>query len=279
VAAQGTDRHLIALPAPTGWPIVLAFGVTLLFAGLVTDAAVTTLGAMLAVIAALGWFNEVLPHERHEVVVVSGERVAQAAVTRPVAHLRVDASAQRAWLPLETYPVSAGIKGGIAGGVVMALLAAAYGIVSGNSVWYPINLLAGGFFPEAVNQPSSTIAAFKLTPLLIAVAIHGTTSVLVGLLYGATLPMLPRHPIALGGIVAPIVWSGLLYGVLGILNPVMNQRIDWPWFIASQFGFGVTAGVVVATQERIRTWQRLPLMMRAGFEAPGLVPAHEEDRR
>ena len=279
MAAQGTDRHLIALPAPTGWPIVLAFGVTLLFAGLVTDAAVTTLGAMLAVIAALGWFNEVLPHERHEVVVVSGERVAQAAVTRPVAHLRVDASAQRAWLPLETYPVSAGIKGGIAGGVVMALLAAAYGIVSGNSVWYPINLLAGGFFPEAVNQPSSTIAAFKLTPLLIAVAIHGTTSVLVGLLYGATLPMLPRHPIALGGIVAPIVWSGLLYGVLGILNPVMNQRIDWPWFIASQFGFGVTAGVVVATQERIRTWQRLPLMMRAGFEAPGLVPAHEEDRR
>ena len=279
MAAQGTDRHLIALPAPTGWPIVLAFGVTLLFAGLVTDAAVTTLGTMLAVIAALGWFNEVLPHERHEVVVVSGERVAQAAVTRPVAHLRVDASAQRAWLPLETYPVSAGIKGGIAGGVVMALLAAAYGIVSGNSVWYPINLLAGGFFPEAVNQPSSTIAAFKLTPLLIAVAIHGTTSVLVGLLYGATLPMLPRHPIALGGIVAPIVWSGLLYGVLGILNPVMNQRIDWPWFIASQFGFGVTAGVVVATQERIRTWQRLPLMMRAGFEAPGLVPAHEEDRR
>jgi len=64
-----------------------------------------------------------------------------------------------------------------------------------------------------------------------------------------------------------------------LLNPVMNQRIDWPWFVASQFGFGVTAGLVVATQERIRTWQGLPLLVRAGVEAPGLVPAHEEEPR
>ena len=42
----------VELPAPTAWPIVLAFGLTLLFAGLVTSPAVSLLGAILAVAAA-----------------------------------------------------------------------------------------------------------------------------------------------------------------------------------------------------------------------------------
>ena len=37
----------VELPAPTAWPIALAFGVALLFAGLVTSPAVSTLGAIL----------------------------------------------------------------------------------------------------------------------------------------------------------------------------------------------------------------------------------------
>ena len=53
----------------------------------------------------------------------------------------------RARLPLEIYPVSAGVKGGLAGGVAMAVLAMLYGIVSGHGIWYPINLLSVGFFP------------------------------------------------------------------------------------------------------------------------------------
>ena len=35
----------------------------------------------------------------------------------------------RAWLPVKTYPVSAGVKGGLAGGVAMAVLACAYGVL------------------------------------------------------------------------------------------------------------------------------------------------------
>jgi hypothetical protein len=85
------------------------------------------------------------------------------------------------------------------------------------------------------------------------------------------LPMLPRRPILLGGFVAPIAWTGLLHSVLGVVNPVMNQRIDWFWFVLSQIGFGIVAGLVVSRQERIQTWQRLPLSVRAGIEAPGLV--------
>ena len=264
------DTRSVHIPAPTAWPIVLAFGVTLIFAGLVTNEAVTVLGALLSALAAVGWFRNVLPEEAHETVRV-GVVLPPAAAHRRVAHLEIAAQRQRAWLPLEIYPVTAGIKGGVAGGVAMALLAMAYGIVSGPSIWYPINLLAAGFFPSAVHLPTSEIAAFHVRPLLIATTIHLITSLLVGLLYGAMLPMLPRRPIVLGGFVAPIAWSGLLHSVLGVVNPVMNQRIDWFWFVLSQIGFGIVAGFVVSREERVKTWQRLPLAVRAGLEAPGLV--------
>jgi hypothetical protein len=63
----------------------------------------------------------------------------------------------------------------------------------------------------------------------------------------------------------------LLYSILGIVNPVLNQRIDWFWFVLSQLGFGIAAGMVVFRQERIHTWQHLPFALRAGMEATGAV--------
>ena len=50
----------IEMPAPTAWPAVMAFGLTLVFAGLVTAVPVSILGAILAVAGAVGWFREVL---------------------------------------------------------------------------------------------------------------------------------------------------------------------------------------------------------------------------
>jgi hypothetical protein len=269
------EAAVVRVPAPTAWPIVLAFGVTLTFAGLVTSEAVTVLGVLLAIPAAIGWFRDVLPIEAHETIHVRLDLPAPTLRRRPVAHVEIAANLQRAWLPLEIYPVSAGIKGGLAGGVIMALLAMGYGIVSGTGIWYPINLLAAGFLPGAARLSTTEIAAFHLRSLFIATSIHSTTSLLVGLLYGAALPMLPRRPIVLGGLIAPIAWSGLLHSTLGIVNPVMYQRIDWGWFVMSQIGFGLVAGLVVSRQERVQTWQRLPLVIRAGIETPGLIRERE----
>src|SRR2546428_13877913 len=72
----------VELPAPTAWPIVLAVGLTLVFAGLVTSASVSLLGAILAVAGCVGWFRDVLPHEKHERVSVS-ERVTPVTTRRP----------------------------------------------------------------------------------------------------------------------------------------------------------------------------------------------------
>jgi len=269
----------VLLPAPTAWPIVLAFGITLLFAGLLTSVSVTILGAVLALAGTVGWFRDVLPHEAHETVLVS-DKVEPAVTTRPeVARVGwITDELNRSWLPLEIYPVSAGIKGGLAGSVAMAILAIIYGVASKQGIWYPINLLAAGFFPSRVT--TAGIAAFHWDAFLIAAAVHLVTSLIVGLLYGAMLPMFPRRPILLGGFVAPLLWSGLLHSILDIVNPVLNQHIDWFWFVLSQLGFGIVAGIVVSRQERIHTWQHLPFALRAGMETTGAVEKKDlEDRR
>ncbi len=266
------EPDTIEMPAPTAWPIALAFGMTLLCAGLVTSAAVSVLGAIVAIAGAIGWFRNVLPYEAHEKVPVTPEVLTFTTSRREVVRVAVAIAPElkRAFLPLEIYPISAGVKGGLAGSVAMAIVAMLYGLISQHSVWYPINLLAAGFLPASMTESTATMSTFNLGIFLIAVPIHLITSLLVGLLYGAMLPMLPRRPILLGGFIAPLFWTGLLHSILGIVNPVLNQRIHWGWFVASQVAFGIVAGIVVARQERIRTWQRLPLSVRSGMEASGM---------
>jgi hypothetical protein len=276
---RATD--MVELPAPTAWPIVFAFGIALLFAGMVTSEAVSVLGAILAIAGAVGWFREVLPHEAHETVQAVRQAPVVTTMRHEVARMEIAPGLRRAWLPLEIYPISAGVKGGLAGSIAMAVLAMLYGIFSHTSIWYPVNLLAAGFFPAAVTATTSEIAAFHLRVFLIAVLIHLITSLLVGLLYGAMLPMLPRRPILLGGFLAPILWSGLISCILDVVNPVLNQRINWIWFVISQVGFGIVAGLVVSRQEHIRTWQRMPLALRSGMEGFGMRAENrgEDERR
>jgi hypothetical protein len=266
----------VDLPAPTTWPIVLAFGITLLFAGLVTNASVSVLGAALSLVAGIGWFRDVVPQEKEETVEVRERAAIAVSVRREVERLPVAPELPRPLLPLEIYPVSAGIKGGMAGGAAMAVLACLYGILKQGSIWYPINLLAATVYAQSLKFGSTSLNAFHWDSFLLAIAIHLLICLLVGLLYGAILPMFPRRPILLGGIIAPILWTGLLHSILGLINPLLNQLIDWRWFIASQFGFGIVAGLVVVQQERIRVRQFAPFLMRAGFEAPGITQ-HKRD--
>jgi hypothetical protein len=264
-------RSTIHLPAPTAWPIVLAFGITLLLAGLVTTTAVSMLGAILAVAAAIGWFRDVLPQEQEETIDVKVEAAVVSTARGKVERLPVAPDLPRALLPLETYPVSAGIKGGLAGAVAMAVLACLYGLLKQGSIWYPINLLAATVYSQSLQFGAASLTSFHLVSFLLAAAIHLLTSLLVGLLYGAMLPMIPRRPIVLGGIVAPILWTGILHSILGLLNPLLDELISWPWFVASQFAFGIVAGLVVVRQVRVPTQQLVPFMVRAGFEAPGMM--------
>jgi hypothetical protein len=266
----------LKLPAPTAWPLILAFGFTLLFAGLLTNVSVTMLGAVLTLVGCAGWFREVFPHEHEEVITIFLEDHSVHTSRHVVERFPLVDERVRAWLPIETYPISAGLKGGLAGGVAMALLACTYGLLSVGSIWYPINLLAAVIFAQSQFLSASQLNSFHSTSFLIAVMLHLIGSTLVGLLYGAMLPMFPRRPILLGGLLAPILWSSLLYSVLSLLNPLLAGRINWVWFVASQVGFGVAAGFVVLRQSRVLTRENIPFALRAGIEAPGMLASLED---
>jgi hypothetical protein len=274
-AAQSGERSglsgVIEIPAPTAWPLVLASGFTLIFAGLLTSESLSVLGLVLAVAGCAGWFREVLPREQEVAVPVVPEELSIATERPVVERVPVAPDLVRAWLPIETYPISAGVKGGWAGSVAMAVLACTYGLLKTGSIWYPINLLAATVYAQSLKLDPSQLNSFHFDSFAMAVVLHGVGSTLVGLLYGAMLPMFPRRPILLGGLIAPVLWSGLLYSILNLLNPLLASRIDWFWFMASQMAFGVVAGLVVVRHERISTRENLPFAMRAGVEAPGIM--------
>ena len=270
----------IEVPASTAWPIVLAFGFTLVFAGLLTSVSVSVLGLVLGVAGCVGWFREVFPHEHEQTVLVVFAEHRITTKRRVVERVPIAPELLRVWLPLKTYPISAGIKGGVAGAVAMAVLSCTYGVLKTGSIWYPINLLAATVYGQSLKLGPAQLNSFHSDSFAIALVLHGIGSIFVGLLYGAMLPMFPRRPIILGGLIAPVLWSGLLYSVMQLLNPLLAGHINWFWFIASQIAFGLVAGVVVLRQHRVSTHENLPFVLRAGIEAPGTVPQRKsEDRR
>jgi len=268
----------LEVPAPTAWPFVLAVGCALMFAGLVTYVPVTLLGIVLAVASCIGWFREVFPREHEIAVPVVAEEIRIVTERRLVERVPVAADQVRAWLPVQTYPVSAGIKGGLAGSVAMAVLACAYGVLKVGSIWYPINLLAASVYAQSIKLVPEQLNSFHADSFVIALGLHALVSTLVGVLYGAMLPMFPRRPIVLGGLIAPPLWSGLLYTILGLLNPLLASHIDWYWFVASQVAFGVVAGLVVVRQSKFPTRENVAFALRAGVEAPGIMAPRDGGR-
>ncbi len=236
----------LAVPSP--WPIVLALGVTLLFAGMVTSGTVSILGAVLCVSAFVGRFGKALPLERREVLPVAPEP-ANAVATLSEED-RGSRNARQARLSSQVYPLWVGAKGGLAGSAVMATLASLFGLVSRHGIWCPIYFLASGFSPAP--EFTEQTAAFHWNALVIPSTVYLVGSLLVALLYVVTLPLCPRRPVLWGGLIAPILWSGSIHSFLATVNPALIQRMRWLPFVICQAGFGLVVGVFVSMQERMR---------------------------
>ena len=278
-ATERTEHSHIELPAPTFWPIVFSFGLTLMFAGLVTHWAVSAVGLVIAVRGVLGWWFNVIPHEQHEAVPVNPAlRPAPILVdTRSVVRLKAGEQGHRVRIPEEIHPYSAGIWGGLAGGAGMAALACLYGLIAQHSIWYPINLLAGVVIPNLGNASLEQLRAFNGLAFFAALVGHGVISCLVGVVYAVMLPMFPKYAPFWAGILMPLFWSGLVATVLNIINPALNGRISWPAFVACQLAFGLVAGFVIARSTSIKTMQSWPLAERAFLHAPGIAPPREDE--
>jgi hypothetical protein len=266
-----TDKveNSIELPASTAWPVVLAGGVTLLGAGYLMHPMLAVVGGATVLLACAGWFRDVLPVEREEVVPVVDQPPLslsrRGGVVPPVG-----TNAHRMRLPLEVYPYSVGLKAGLAGGAAMAIVGCTFGLLTHGSIWYPINLLAAAGSAILTRASTAELARFSPGGLILASVAHLSLSILVGIVYAALLPIFSRRPILTAVVFLPVLMSGITWSLLEAVNPLLNERIEWTWFIASQVAFGAFAGWIVSRTEPISTAQSLPLAARAGLEVGGV---------
>lgn len=269
-AGEHTLESHIPMPSGTFWPMVFAFGATLILAGLVTHWVVSLVGLVIFIRAGFGWWHNVIPHEEHEAVEVNvALRPAPIEVeTRSVVRLTPGQGGHRIRYPEKVHPYSSGVWGGLAGGAVMAGLACLYGLVAQHSIWYPVNLLAGVVIPDLGNATLEQLRAFNGAAFIAALLGHIGISILVGILYAVMLPMFPKYAPFWAGILMPVVWSALVATTLDMLNPALNRLINWPWFVICQLGFGLVGGYVIARSTNINTMQTWTLAERAFLETP-----------
>ena len=237
--------------APAAAPLVLSFGLMLLAAGAVSSMAFMLVGCGLCLVGLGLWIQNLLPGRGHihEPLIAHALRPAQSPVRQePWNTFESGAPGYRMRLPEQVHPISAGVKGGIVGGFVMPLPALAYGALSGHGIWYPVNLLVGMVLPGMDEMTTQQLEQFQLWASgRVAVVIHAVMAIVLGMIYGVLMPTLPDipKPLAWGALLAPMMWTGVSFLLMGAVNPVLRQRVEWPWFIASQFIFGVILALVV----------------------------------
>ncbi len=225
---MSSDHHekepgTIELPTPTAWPIISAFGLTLFFAGLVTDISITVVGTVIGLVGAVYWCLDLFPHPKHEPVKLrdpeNGPKPIRTA-GRVVQMLEAGHVPHRAHIPVTVHPYTAGVIGGAAGGIAMAIAACIAGQILFGSIWYPVNLLAAGGLPSLAIASKQTLMDFNAAGLIVGILSHGTVSIMVGLLYTVLVPMLPRRMEWLwAGVVIPVIWTAVIFFTLGLINP------------------------------------------------------------
>ena len=227
----------VEMPRPTAAPLVLALGITLLAAGVALGTGFLVVGAVVVVAGLSLWIVQLLPGRGHvheslveparprPVTARAGRRGASAA-----GHARLP-PASAAGRPSRSPPAS---RAASSAALVMPVPALLWGLLSGHGLWYPVNLLAGMVLPGVGRMTVPELEQFHASLLVVALVIHVVMSVVFGLIYGVLLPTLPAvpRPIAWGGLLMPLLWTGVSYVADAGRQPGAAGRVSWPWFIA-----------------------------------------------
>jgi hypothetical protein len=269
------DPNTIDMPQPTAAPLVFALGIALTAIGAVANLAFLVVGGILFVVGLASWISHLLPGRGHwrEPRVAPAERPKLVTVVPGhVQRLRTGMPGYRLRLPTKVHPISAGIKGGLVGGLVMPLPALVYGLVSGYGIWYPVNLLAGMVLPGVGELSVAELMAFHPMLLVLGISIHIVVSLIMGLMYGVLMPTLPSfpRPLAWGALLMPALWTAASFVALSFFNPAVRALVEWPWFVLSQFIFGVVAAIVFM---RFEKWNALLAGILGGIAGGLLMPA------
>ena len=131
---------------------------------------------------------------------------------------------------------------------------------SGNSVWYPVNLIAATLLASLQAASPEDVAQFSLSGLLVGTGLHLTISTAVGLVFVVLLPTLPGSMGLWALVVGPLLWAGAQFALL----PVVNSQVATACRTATRFRFPrfqlrsvkgtSTALLLVLASRRARNW-------------------------
>ena len=248
----------------------------MLGAGWASNLALSLVGAVFFVMGILGWIEQMLPgrgHMHEPLVDPSLRRREIVGEPGTVDQLKPGMAGYRFQLPESFHPISAGVKGGLVGGLVMPIPALAYGLLSGHGLWFPINLLAGIVVPGISGETEAQLESFQL-----GAARRGDRY--------------PRHVLAhvrpafrrcLADF-APDSWrpgdrrrradaslvDGLVSQLYGHRQPIAPKHVNWSWFIVSQAVYGLAMSIVVVRSQKVSS--RRPAAARRAAADSGFEP-------
>ncbi len=247
----------VEMPRRTVWPLVLSLGVSLLLVGVITHWLLFLVGLILMLFGVGGWIGQLMPgvgHVHEPLAPLEQRPQPIRPRAEPVEQLKPDHPGYRFRIPEKIHPISSGVKGGIVGGLVMPLPAVTYGLLVYGSVWWPINLLAGIAIPGVETMTREELQQFSPLLFVVALFIHGIMATGIGAMYGVILPTIPQFPgaqLLFGGLIMPLLWSGICFGLMGAINPALEENVDWRFFIMSQMFYGIAASLVIERSGKV----------------------------
>ena len=143
--------------------------------------------------------------------------------------------------PEWVYPYSAGILGGLIGGLGVAVVGLGYGVYSGN-VWLPVNVVAAAVLRNLQGQSPDVLGRFDPAAIIVGLLIHVMMSITLGLMFAFILPALPGRPLYWGPVIGPLLWVGAYVAALPLLNPVMVRNLEIISFTLANIMFGILLG-------------------------------------
>jgi hypothetical protein len=138
----------------------------------------------------------------------------------------------------------AGVPGGMAAGVVMAVWSMVAMWITGSGFWTPVNLIANTFYRAAPLN-----GTFSAPALVIGLAVHMTVASIFGVAIAVLVQLLPgaRSLVIAGGILfIAVVWPVMQYGVWYSLDESAAEgATDWVFAVAHLI-FGMVAASLAA---------------------------------
>ncbi len=101
-------------------------------------------------------------------------------------------------LPEKVHPISAGVKGGLLGGLVMPIPALVYGFVERARHLVSGQSAGRHCMPGVGRMGARSSGQFHLPLFVVGILVHVTMSATLGLLYGVLLADVARHSQAAG---------------------------------------------------------------------------------